>query len=107
MPVLLAIDDDPLILECYRLSFAEPDVTVLTAQTAAEGLRLFEQRRPDAAILDVRLPDHSGLEVFRRMHQADPRIPVILVTGHGTAETAIEAMRLGAYDYLVKPLDPD
>jgi two-component system nitrogen regulation response regulator GlnG len=57
-------------------------------------------------ILDIRLPDESGLEVFRRLHDLNARVPVILITGHGTAETAIEAMRLGAYDFVVKPLDP-
>jgi two-component system, NtrC family, nitrogen regulation response regulator GlnG len=107
MPVLLAIDDDASILDCFRYVFPEPEVTLLTARSAAEGYQLFAQRRPDAVILDVRLPDLSGLEAFRRLHGLDDKIPVILVTGHGSAETAIEAMRLGAYDYVVKPLDPD
>jgi two-component system nitrogen regulation response regulator GlnG len=57
-------------------------------------------------VLDVRLPDLSGLEAFRRFHGIDAKVPIILMTGHGTAETAIEAMRLGAYEYVVKPLDP-
>jgi len=57
-------------------------------------------------VLDVRLPDLSGLEVFRRLHECDTRVPVILMTGYGTADTAIEAMRLGAYEYVVKPFDP-
>jgi two-component system nitrogen regulation response regulator GlnG len=106
MPILLAIDDEEPILECLRYTFPA-DVTLLTATTAAEGIRLFSERRPDAVILDVRLPDLSGLQAFRRLHDIDPKVPVILVTGHGTAETAIEAMRLGAFDYVVKPLDPD
>src|SRR6185437_3538631 len=53
------------------------------------------------------LPDMSGLETFERIHQLDPRIPVIFITGHGTTATAIEAMRLGAYEYLLKPLELD
>ena len=80
---------------------------VLTAGTAAEGVALFRTDRPDVVVLDVRLPDASGLDAFRRLQEIDPKVPVILITGHGTAETAIEAMRLGAFDYLLKPLDPD
>jgi two-component system nitrogen regulation response regulator GlnG len=107
MSVLLAVDDDPLILECYHLAFSRQEATVVTARTAREAIELFARQPPDAALLDVRLPDASGLDAFREMQAIDARVPVILVTGHGTAETAIEAMRLGAYDYLTKPLDPN
>jgi two-component system nitrogen regulation response regulator GlnG len=105
MALLLVIDDDPLILECFRVLFAQAEATVATAKTAVEGLNLFTQKRPDVVLVDIRLPDQSGLEVFRRLHDVNPKVPVILMTGHGTTETAIEAMRLGAYDYVVKPLD--
>ena len=63
--------------------------------------------RPDVVILDIDLPDKSGLDVFRRIHEVDPKVPVIFITGHGTTDTAIEAMKLGAFDYLLKPLDLD
>jgi DNA-binding NtrC family response regulator len=106
MALLLAIDDDPYTLECFRVLFEKTEATVATAQTAAEGLNLFSQKRPDVVIVDLRLPDQSGLEVFRRLHDLNLKVPVILMTGHGTTETAIEAIRLGAYDYIVKPLDP-
>ena len=56
-------------------------------------------------VLDLNLPDMSGLDVFRRIRTIDARIPVIFITGHGTTETAIEAMKQGAFDYLLKPLD--
>jgi two-component system, NtrC family, nitrogen regulation response regulator GlnG len=107
MPHLLVIDDEPLILDCFRYAFTEPEVTLTTAMTAAEGIELFSQQRPDAVVLDVVLPDMTGLELCRRLRQEDARVPMILMTGHGTAARAIEAMRLGAYEYLVKPLDPD
>ncbi|MCI0460173.1 MAG: sigma-54 dependent transcriptional regulator [Gemmataceae bacterium] len=107
MPILLAIDDEPLILACLRSLFREPEVTLLTATSAADGLRQFAAHRPDVVLLDVRLPDLSGLEALRRLQELDAKVPVILVTGHGTASTAIEAMRLGAYEYVLKPLDPD
>jgi len=104
---LLVIDDDPLSLECFRLLFTKAEATVATAKTAAEGLKLFSAKRPDVVMVDIRLPDQSGLEVFRLLHDQSAKVPVILMTGYGTAETAIEAMRLGAYDYVVKPLDPE
>jgi two-component system nitrogen regulation response regulator GlnG len=107
MALLLVIDDDPFTLECFRALFPAAEVTVATADTAAGGLNLFSQRQPDVVMLDIRLPDQSGLEVFRRLHDINPKVPVILMTGHGTTETAIEAMRLGAYEYVVKPLNPE
>jgi two-component system nitrogen regulation response regulator GlnG len=107
MALLLVIDDEPLILDCFRYTFAEPAVTVKVATTAAEGLELFTRERPDAVVLDVHLPDLPGLELCRRLRELDARVSVILMTGRATAATAIEAMRLGAYEYLVKPLDPD
>jgi DNA-binding NtrC family response regulator len=107
MPSLLVVDDDPLTLDCFRLLFPMGETTVLTAASASEGLALFSSQPPDVVVLDVRLPDVSGLEAFRRFHELDARVPVILMTGHGTAETAIEAMRSGAHEYVVKPLDPD
>ncbi len=104
---LLVIDDDSLTLDCFRLLFPGKEVTVLTAASAAEGVALFTAQRPDVVVLDVRLPDLSGLEAFQQLHDVDARVPVILMTGHGTAETAIEAMRMGAHEYVLKPLDVD
>jgi two-component system nitrogen regulation response regulator GlnG len=106
MSTLLVIDDEPLTLDCFRLLFPKGQVRVLTAGSAAEGVDLFRNDRPDVAVLDVRLPDASGLDAFRQLKEIDAKVPVVLVTGFGTAETAIEAMRLGAYEYVLKPLDP-
>jgi len=105
MPVLLVIDDEPAILHAFRRGFQQSDVTVLTAASGAEGLTMVTQYDPDVVLLDLALPDLSGLDVFRRLHQRHPKIPVIFITGHGTTDTAIEAMKLGAFDYLLKPLE--
>src|SRR6266550_840747 len=105
MSILLVIDDDTSILHAFRRTFRGPEVTLLTAATAAEGLDVVRQRQPDVVILDINLPDLSGLEAFRRIRGLDARIPVIFITGHGTTDTAIEAMKLGAFDYLLKPLE--
>ncbi len=91
----------------FRLGFDEPDYEVVTALSASEGLKRFAECDPDVALLDIRLPDMSGLEAFRHLHELSPKTPIILMTGHGSAATAIEAMRLGAYEYVVKPLDVD
>ena len=73
--------------------------------TAREGMELMRRQHPDVVLCDVRLPDLSGLDVFDRMHAIDPRIPVIIMTAFAKTETAIEAMRRGAFEYLVKPMD--
>src|SRR5437868_10475948 len=105
MPVLLVIDDEASILHAFRRAFRDPELTLLTASTGAEGLQMATGQRPDVVILDIQLPDQSGLEIFRQIRQMDARIPVVFITGHGTTDTAIEAMKLGAYDYLPKPLE--
>src|SRR5437016_132146 len=105
MPKLLIIDDEPNIRFTIEQVFGDDDVRVLAAATADEGLQLAREELPDLILLDVRLGDRSGLEVFEDLKKIDPRCLVVFITGHGNADTAIEAMKLGAYDYLVKPLD--
>ncbi len=105
MPTLLIVDDEPNILLAFRRAFRDGAVEVLTASTAAEGLTLARERRPDAVVLDVHLPDRTGLEMLRELQALDARCPVVFITGHGTTDTAIEAMKLGAFDYLLKPLE--
>jgi len=107
MSKLLVIDDEESVRYSFRRVFESDGVEVLTARTAAEGLELVREQRPDAVVLDLQLPDKSGLEVFQDIKALDPRRPVIFITAHGTAETAIEAMKGGAFDYLVKPVDLD
>jgi two-component system nitrogen regulation response regulator GlnG len=105
MITLLVIDDEESILHAFRRAFRPPDFTLHVAGTAAEGLERVAAVRPDVVILDVHLPDASGLDTFGRLHARDARVPVILVTGHGTTDLAIEAIKRGAYDYLLKPLE--
>jgi DNA-binding NtrC family response regulator len=102
---LLVIDDDPLVRGAFQEAYRRTDHTVRTAATGSEGLSLVAEQRPDVIVTDLGLPDMKGLEVFRRVQQIDPRIPVIILTGTGSSETAIEAMRFGAFDYQVKPFD--
>lgn len=105
MFTLLVVDDEASILHAFRRVFREPAVHVVTATTAREGLELVASRQPDAVILDIKLPDQSGLETYQELRKRDPRVPVVFVTGHGTTDQAIEAMKLGAFDFLLKPLE--
>ncbi len=106
MAHLLLIDDDPsLIPEQVRQAFPAPANRVDVAPTGQEGLTRARTNPPDVILLDMRLPDQSGLEVYHQLRETDARIPVIFVTSTKTADTAIEAMKLGAFDYLFKPLD--
>jgi two-component system nitrogen regulation response regulator GlnG len=105
MPSLLVIDDEESVRYSFRRVFEGDDVQVLTARTAAEGLDQLRRGRPDVVVLDLQLPDRSGMEVFALIRDLDPKRPVIFITAHGTTETAIEAMKGGAFDYLVKPVD--
>jgi len=105
MPSLLVVDDDRSALHMFRSAFAGTDVEVLTATSAGEGIEITTRSHPDAVVLDIVLPDDSGLRLFSRIQGFDDKIPIIFVTASGTSDTAIEAMKLGAFDYLLKPLD--
>src|SRR5579864_8132802 len=106
MANLFLIDDHPgLLSDQVSHVFPAPAHRVEIAHTASEGLRRARDARPDVILLDLRLPDQSGLDVLRQLRQLDARIPVVLVTVVRSADAAIEAMRQGAYDYLLKPLD--
>jgi DNA-binding NtrC family response regulator len=105
MPLLLVVDDEPAILHAFRRVFREPEISLLTASQPADALLLVEQHRPDVIILDVEMPGMSGLEAFKRIRQIDTRVPIIFITGQAGTEEAIEAVKLGALDYLFKPLE--
>jgi DNA-binding NtrC family response regulator len=106
MTRLLLIDDDPaLIPKQLRQAFPAPEYSVEVVRNGAKGLDFIRANPPDVILLDLRLPDQSGLDVYRTIRELDARIPVIFVTVTKSADVAIEAMQNGAYDYLFKPLD--
>ena len=105
MPSLLIVDDEPAIQHAFRRAFRDTDTVLRSAGTAAEAVAEVTRERPDVVVLDVHLPDATGLETFHRLRAVDARIPVVLVTGHGTTDLAIEAIKAGAFDYLLKPLE--
>lgn len=104
-PLLLVVDDEPNIVYTVEETLGSKELEVVSAGTAREGIELVRRRAPDVVLLDVRLPDMSGLDAFERMHEIDSRLPVIIMTAFAKTDTAIEAMRRGAFDYFVKPVD--
>ena len=106
MAHLLLIDDDAVMIPGQvRQAFPTPAHQVEVASTGAKGLQQAGAGAPDVILLDLRLPDQSGLEVYQQLRRIDARIPVIFITMAKGADAAIEAMKQGAYDYLFKPLD--
>jgi two-component system nitrogen regulation response regulator GlnG len=105
VPTLLVVDDEPNVLYSLEKSLRSDTLEVTTAGTGRQAVERVRQRPPDAVILDVRLPDMSGLDAFDAIRALDPRLPVIVVTAYAATETAIEAMKRGAFDYLLKPVN--
>ncbi len=104
-PRLLIIDDEPNLRYSLEQSLRSETLEVVTAANASQGIDQVLRQPPDAVLLDVRLPDMSGLDAFDRIRQLDPRLPVIIMTAYSSTDTAIEAMKRGAFEYLLKPVD--
>ncbi|HRQ89905.1 MAG TPA: sigma-54 dependent transcriptional regulator, partial [Bacteroidia bacterium] len=105
MAKILVIDDEPLILNLMGKSCRIQGHEVIETLTGKEGLAALDSARPDLMIVDLRLGDMDGLDIIRYCNTAHPLTRVIMVTGNGSVETAVEAMRLGAFDYLTKPFE--
>lgn len=105
MPRLLVVDDEKLILDAVQYAFPSGSTEVVGASSADEALSLHREKSFDAVLADIRLGGSSGLQLLDDLKAIDPRVPVILMTGQGTANTAIEATLHGAFEYLLKPLD--
>jgi nitrogen regulation protein NR(I) len=105
LPSLLVVDDEANVRYSLEKGLRSESLEVVTAGTGRQAIQQVQKRRPDAVVLDVRLPDMSGLEVFDQLRQLSPHLPIIVITAFTTTETAIEAMKRGALDYLLKPVD--
>ncbi|MDX1646720.1 MAG: sigma-54 dependent transcriptional regulator [Longimicrobiales bacterium] len=107
MARLLVIDDERGIRSALAQVFEYEGHEVEEAADGHEGIELAESFRPDVIFLDVKMPGLDGLDVLGRLKEEDPSTPVVMISGHGTIDTAVEATRKGAYDFLEKPLDTD
>jgi DNA-binding NtrC family response regulator len=104
---LVVIDDDPAGGRLLAAIFAGEGLSVSIAADGARGLELAAAEHPDAVVLDLHLPDLDGLEVLERLLARAPGLPVVMLTAHTEVKTAVRAIRLGAFDYMTKPVDPD
>jgi signal transduction histidine kinase len=104
LPHVLVIDDEIGPRESLRM-LLKPNYEVHTANSVEAGIRLLREKRPDAIISDIRMPGTNGIDGLRRIREIDPHVAVIMLTGFGALETAQEALRLGANDYISKPFD--
>lgn len=103
-PQVLVIDDEMGPRESLRM-LLKPNYQVHTADSVEAGIRLLREKQPDAVITDIRMPGTNGIDGLRRIREIDPHVAVIMLTGFGALETAQEALRLGANDYINKPFD--
>ncbi len=101
---ILIVDDEPSICWAFSLLLQSEGWQTLTAASAEEGLDIAKAERPDLVVLDVRLPGMSGLDALPKVRALNPELPILVMTAHGTMDTAIEATRRGAYNYLTKPI---
>jgi signal transduction histidine kinase len=104
LPKILVIDDEVGPRESLRM-LLKPDYNVQTADCVEAGLKLLKEKQPDTIVMDIRMPGMTGIEGLRKIREIDPHLSVIMLTGFGALETAKEALRLGANDYISKPFD--
>src|SRR6266404_4637385 len=104
LPKILVIDDEVGPRESLRM-LLKPDYNVQTADCVEAGLKLLKEKQPDTIVMDIRMPGMTGIEGLRKIREIDPHLSVIMLTGFGALDTAKEALRLGANDYISKPFD--
>jgi two-component system, NtrC family, response regulator AtoC len=104
-PLLLVVDDEMAVLSVIRRVGEAEGFEVLTCTDGRQALQIAEARRPDLVMVDLRMPEVGGLEIVRALRDADAKAMIVLMTGHGSIDSAVEAVKLGAADYLTKPFD--
>jgi nitrogen regulation protein NR(I) len=105
MQTLLVIDDETHVFEAFARNFESPALHVISASSGEEGLKKIVGEKPDVVVMDIRLGGMDGLSVLKEIRGRDMRVPVIMMTAYSTTQTTIEAMKHGAFDYLLKPFD--
>jgi len=104
---ILVVDDEPILRDSLEVALKTSGYDVITARTGEEGLERFQKEDPDIVLLDHWLPGINGDEVLRRIKEGDPEVPVIIMTAQGSIEMAVSSMKMGAFDFLVKPFNLD
>ena len=106
-PRILVIDDEAAIRDSLRMILEYEDYGFMGAASGQEGVSLVQRDRPDLVLLDIKMPGMDGMEVLRKLHAHDDTLPVVMISGHGTTTTAVEAIKSGAIDFLDKPLSSE
>jgi len=106
-PTLLIVDDELIVRDSLSKWFHEENYNVSTAESAAAALTLLAEHHFDIALVDIKMPGTDGIELQRRIKEVDPELIVVIMTGYASVETAVNALKNGAYDYVTKPFDPD
>jgi DNA-binding NtrC family response regulator len=104
---VLIVDDEKDFVEMFALRLQGQGEKVSTAHSGKEALKVLENTLIDVVILDIRMPGMDGIDTLKQIKQFHPIIEVIMLTGHGSTQTAVEGMKLGAFDYMIKPADFD
>ncbi|MCD4721994.1 MAG: response regulator [Desulfobacula sp.] len=102
---VLIVDDEKDFVEMFSLRLNEQGEKVSTAHSGKDALKVLKKVAIDVVILDIRMPGMDGIDTLKQIKTLYPIVEVILLTGHGSTETAVEGMKLGAFDYLMKPAD--
>jgi DNA-binding NtrC family response regulator len=102
---ILLVDDEKDFVEMLSLRLKENDENVLAAHSGQECLETLEKTTVDVVVLDVKMPGMDGIETLKEIKKRHPLVEVIMLTGHGTIQSAVEGMKLGAFDFLLKPAD--
>jgi two-component system, NtrC family, response regulator HydG len=104
---ILIVDDEPVVRESLEQWFADEGYRVVVAGSGKDALQAVGRGSFDVALLDIRMPGMDGMELQGRLHDTEPDLPIIIMTGYASVETAVQSLKQGAYDYITKPVDPD
>jgi DNA-binding NtrC family response regulator len=107
MSRVLVVDDKELMRDSVGATLQRAGLAVVSAPNAEAAIAMIARHHPDAVITDLKMPGVDGLELLRRIKEADDTLPVVLMTAYGTVDTAVQAMKFGAFDYITKPFEGD
>ena len=106
-PTIMIVDDEPSILKSLSGLLLDEDFEIITASNGYEALKIIDEESPDLVLLDIWMPGIDGIETLKEIKKMSPNLPVVMITGHGSIESAVEATKSGAFDFLEKPLSID
>src|SRR6187200_789136 len=104
---VLIVDDEPNLRKILSAQLSRDGYDVMTAEDGEQGLQILREHHIDLVVTDLKMPKVDGMTLLREALREDPELPVVMITAHGTVDTAVEALKLGAFDYLTKPFDKD